>query len=243
LSAPAFAQFTITLQPNTLPAATLNAPYSQLVTAVGGNAPYTFSVVGSLPAGLSLDSAGNLTGTPSASGPATFEIHAIDNGGNDGFRTYTLQVGTPGSLGINPGSLPNGFQNAAYNQTLTGTGGTGPYTFSVLSGSLPPGLSLASGGGITGTASTGGSYTFSVGLADTAGNTGSASYTINIGASILTVSPATLPNGTQNSAYSQTVTASGGTGPYTFAVTSGSVPAGLALDSGGNLTGTPTGSR
>jgi uncharacterized protein YhjY with autotransporter beta-barrel domain len=239
----ALAQFTITLQPNSLPPATRNAAYSQIVTAVGGTAPYTFSISsGALPAGLSLDSAGNLTGTPTASGPATFQIQAIDNGGNGGFRTYNFSVGTPGSLGINPATLPDGFQNIAYNQLLTGTGGTGPYTFSVLSGSLPPGLSLASGGGITGTPSTGGSYTFTVGVVDSGGSTGSASFTINIGANILTVLPATLPNGTQNAAYSQTVTASGGTGPYTFAVTSGALPAGLSLDSAGNLTGTPTGS-
>jgi hypothetical protein len=56
----------------------------------------------------------------------------------------------------------------------------------------------------------------------------------------LTVSPGTLPNGTQGTAYSQTLTGSGGTGPYSFAVTTGSLPAGLTLTSGGVLSGTPT---
>ena len=75
----AFAQFTITLQPNTLPPATLGTAYSQVVTAVGGNAPYTFSVSsGSLPAGLSLDPDGTISGTPTASGSPTFQIQATD---------------------------------------------------------------------------------------------------------------------------------------------------------------------
>jgi hypothetical protein len=56
----------------------------------------------------------------------------------------------------------------------------------------------------------------------------------------ITLSPMTLPNGTKGSAYSQTITASGGTGPYTYAVTSGALPAGLSLSSGGVLSGTPT---
>ena len=61
---------------------------------------------------------------------------------------------------------------------------------------------------------------------DAATNTGSRSYTVNIGSNILTLAPASLPNGTQGTAYSQTVTASGGTAPYTFAVSSGSLPTG-----------------
>ena len=56
----------------------------------------------------------------------------------------------------------------------------------------------------------------------------------------ITVSPATVPNGTKNAAYSQTFTASGGTGPYTFAISAGALPTGLSLSSGGVLSGTPT---
>ncbi len=237
----AFAQFTITLQPNTLPAATNGTPYSQTVTAVGGNAPYTFSLLsGSLPAGLSLAANGDITGTPTVSGSPTFQIQADDVDGNSGFRTYSLSVGTPGSLGINPGSLPNGSQGVPYNQALTGTGGTGPYTFSLGGGSLPTGMSISSAGVISGTPTVPGPFNFTVDVRDSQGNTGSAPYTINIGTNSLTVSPPTLPNGTQGTPYSQTVTASGGTGPYTFSIAAGALPNGLSLAGNGDITGTPT---
>jgi hypothetical protein len=56
----------------------------------------------------------------------------------------------------------------------------------------------------------------------------------------ITLSPSTLPNGTVGVAYSQTITGSGGTAPYTFAVTTGTLPAGLTLTAAGVLSGTPT---
>ena len=145
-------------------------------------------------------------------------------------------------MSVNPSSLPNGFLGTAYNQTISGSGGTGPYTFVVSSGSLPNGLSLSSGGTLSGTPSAGGSFTFTVQGTDSVGNTGVRTYTVNIGTNSLTVNPSSLPNGTQSVPYSQTVTASGGTGPYTFALSSGSLPAGLSISSGGVISGTPTGS-
>lgn len=60
------------------------------------------------------------------------------------------------------------------------------------------------------------------------------------GCPVITLSPASLPNGTIGTAYSQTITASGGTGPYSFSVTAGTLPAGLTLTSAGVLSGTPT---
>ena len=240
----AFAQFTITLQPNTLPAGTNGAAYNQVVTAVGGTAPYTFDLrAGSnpLPTGLILDSDGTLHGTPTTPGSTTFQIEATDNGGNTGFRTYTFSVGSAGGVTITPASLPNGSQGVAYSQALGTTGGTGSgRVFSISSGSLPAGLTMSSAGVISGTPTGNGAFSFTVSVIDDGGNTGSRAYTLNIGAAILTVNPATLPNATLSTPYNQTVIASGGTGPYTFSISSGALPTGLSLASNGNITGTPS---
>lgn len=238
--------FTLTIQPNTLPPATQGVPYNNAVTAVGGNADYSLSVTsGSLPNGLTLSgSNGNwvISGTPTGSGTSTFTIFATDIAGNTGYRPYTFNTGTAGGMAINPPSLPNGFINTAYNQTISGSGGTGPYTFVRTSGTLSTGLTLTSGGVLSGTPTVGGPFTFTVQGTDSAGNTDTKTYTVYIGTNSLTVSPATLPNGSLTVAYNQTVTASGGSGSYSFAVTSGSLPNGLNLAAGGSITGTPTAS-
>jgi uncharacterized protein YhjY with autotransporter beta-barrel domain len=234
----------LTLLPASLPAATQGTAYSQTITAVGGTAPYTFSVSqGPLPAGLTLSSAGVLSGTPTANGSFGFILQATDVNGNTGFRTYSLVIGS-NSLTLSPTSLPNGSQGTAYSQTVTASGGGAPYTYSIASGSLPAGLTLnSSTGTISGTPTSSGTSSFTIGASDTFGDTGSQPYSLTIGANNLVLNPTTLPNGFQGTAYNQTVTATGGTGSYTYSVTSGSLPAGLSLNtSTGAITGTPTGS-
>ena len=157
------------------------------------------------------------------------------------------------SITISPGSLPNGFVGTFYSQTVVGDDGdddpSGPdaddiFTYSVSGGSLPTGLMLNSTTGvISGTPSVGGSYSFTITAFNAVSGTGSQPYTVYIASNSLTLSPLTLPNGTQGTAYSQTVTASGGTAPYTYSVTVGALPAGLSLNSStGVISGTPTGS-
>ncbi|WP_167856919.1 Ig-like domain-containing protein [Hymenobacter aquaticus] len=71
------------------------------------------------------------------------------------------------------------------------------------------------------------------------GNTAAPAYSVTFQAPTIAVNPATLPSGTQGTGYSQTLTASGGTAPYSFAVTAGALPTGLTLTTGGTLAGTP----
>jgi hypothetical protein len=140
--------------------------------------------------------------------------------------------------------LPNGSVGAAYNQTLTASGGTGPYTFSVVSGTLPAGLTLTAGGVLSGTPTAPGSSTVTIRATDGSGCTAEIIYTIVITSAPLcpaiTLAPATMPNGAVGVAYSQTITASGGTAPYTFSLTSGTLPPGLTLSAAGVVSGTPT---
>jgi subtilisin-like proprotein convertase family protein len=141
-------------------------------------------------------------------------------------------------------TLAGGVQGTAYNQSVV-VGPTNGYTFAVTTNVLPPGLSLnAATGAITGTPSAPGNYTFVVTATGLNGCAKSQSYNLLITGTCatITVNPTTLPNGTLGTAYPlTTVSATGGVAPYTFAVTQGALPAGLALNgTTGEITGTPT---
>jgi hypothetical protein len=145
------------------------------------------------------------------------------------------------TLTLSPATVPNGTVGTTYSQQITASGGTSPYTYSKTSGTLPPGLTLSSGGLLSGTPTTGGPYTFTVTATDSASHTGSVSYNPTISGGVtVTLSPTTVPNGTVGTSYSQQITASGGTSPYTYSKTSGTLPPGLTLSSAGLLSGTPT---
>ena len=147
---------------------------------------------------------------------------------------------------VNPATLPNGAVGTPYNATITATGGTGPYTFTVTSGALPPGLLLNGvSGAITGTPTTGGTFSFTITATDANGCLGSRAYIVNMASApacpVITLSPATLPAGSVGFPYSATITATGGAGAPTFTITSGSLPPGLALNPAtGAITGIPT---
>ena len=239
----------LTVSPGALPAATESNPFSAAVSASGGSGSYTYAVTGgSLPAGLSLNtSTGMLSGTPTDAGPTSFAITASDNNSNrmTGTAVYNLIVNPLGSLTVSPGVLPAATVDGSFSATLNASGGSGASTFAVTSGSLPAGLSLnAASGVISGTPLTSGSDSFTITATDKliSGLTGSQAYTLVVNPlATLTVSPGTLPGATVNTAFSGTLSASGGSGSYTYAVTAGSLPAGLSLNtSTGMLSGTPT---
>jgi hypothetical protein len=229
----------ITLSPSTLPSGLVNVWYDQTLAAAGGTAPYSFSLTaGHLPTGLNLLGTGRILGTPTDDGAFSFTIRATDAYGCSGQAGYNVSIGCP-TISIGPASLPSGTVGTSYTATLTVTGGTAPHTFAVSSGSLPDGLDLLSNGTITGVPLASGTFNFTVVVADSLGCTSSRAYTVVISCPTISLSPASLPAGTTGHAYSQTITASGGTAPYTFQVTSGNLPAGLSLAANGTLSGTP----
>jgi len=152
----------------------------------------------------------------------------------------TTQTTDP-ALGITTSSLPNGTVGSSYSQSLAATGGTAPYKWAITSGTLPAGLSLSSGGVISGTPITScSSVAITFQVTDDSNATAKQVISIAINSSPLNITTSSLPNGTVGSPYSQSLTATGGTAPYKWAITLGTLPAGLSLSSGGVISGTPT---
>jgi VCBS repeat-containing protein len=144
------------------------------------------------------------------------------------------------TLTITTASLAAGDVNVAYSRTLAASSGVTPYTWSIASGSLPAGLSLASSGVISGTPTTAVTSTVTYRVIDNASATATKSLSITINAAV-SVATASLSSGNTGAAYAQTLSASGGSGTYTWSITSGSLPTGLSLgSSSGAIAGTPT---
>lgn len=144
-------------------------------------------------------------------------------------------VGPPcPTITVNPATLPDGEIGVLYGQIVSATGGTAPYTFSLSSGALPDGLTLdGATGAIGGIPAAAGSFTFSITATDAAGCLGTRLYKMTIAAAgcpPIALDPITLPPGYAFEPYSEPVTASGGTSPYTYAIASGALPPGLLLD-------------
>jgi hypothetical protein len=234
----------------TLPGVAEFANYSQTLAATGYG-PFSYSVsVGTLPPGLSLNSStGAITGAPTGpNSTSSFTIKVTDssNPAQSGSQPLSIAVSLPPAPSITTTTLPNGIVGANYSQTIVFTGGHGPFTWSISAGALPTGFSLNTAtGAITGSSNTVNTYSFTVKVVDSSNpaQTASQPLSISIVTGPLLVTPATLPTGAVTDPYpSTTLGASGGLPPYTWAITVGSLPAGLSLNvSTGAITGTPTG--
>ncbi|MBB5033349.1 putative Ig domain-containing protein [Prosthecobacter vanneervenii] len=234
---------TISITQSTLPQGTIGTAYSTTLSATGGTAPYGSWTItsGTLPAGLNLSAAGVISGTPTATAsPATtITVRTTDTYGCQGSKSITLQICPIVTLA--PTTLTTPVVGTAYSQTITASGGTAPYTYTLASGSLPAWASLSSAGVITGTPTSTTAATFSVKATDANGCAGTLSYTLTPNCPAISITPVTSAQGIVGTAYSQTLTASGGTAPYSsWTVTSGTLPAGLSLSTGGVISGTPT---
>ncbi len=151
-----------------------------------------------------------------------------------------------GTLNPPPPTSPAG---TAFSYKLQNAGGVAPFQWNVTAGALPPGLSLgAATGVISGTPTTGGSYSATVQVTDSGSPAKTASAVVPfVIVSSVSVTTSSLPLGTVGNVYSTTLQASGGTGTsYNWSVVSGALPPGVLLDgvaqgnTAGQLLGVPT---
>ncbi|MBL8234113.1 MAG: putative Ig domain-containing protein [Bryobacterales bacterium] len=225
----------ITITTTTLPATTQDRPYSQAIATSGGANPKTFALnVGSLPAGMSLDtSTGAITGTPTASGTSNFTIGVSCCGSTfTDSRALSILVNPP--VSITTSALAQGTVSGAYSQTMAATGGTGALNWSATG--LPGSLSISSSGVITGTANAAGTYNVNFTAQDSVGATGSATLALTV-VNPPVISTSSLPIGTSGVPYTHTMQASGGVGQLAWTATG--LPAGLSLSAAGVISGTP----
>jgi hypothetical protein len=237
--------------PSPLPQGTANQNYSAQLAATGGTGTYTWGLAGGsplLPTGLILNaSTGGISGIPTGTSNLNHTFTVTDQTPpTPQTTTKTLQLiigAAPQTLAIDiNSSLPSGTVFQPYNLTLTASGGTGIKTWDIVSGSLPAGFNLSSTGIISGTTNSSGtsSVTFRVRDSGNPQQTATKPLSITIGLPAApTITTTTLPNATFNVAYNQTLAITGGTPPLVWGVISGTLPAGLTINSN-QISFTPT---
>ena len=155
--------YTIFLQPapvlsittTSLPLGYTNSHYSASINTQGGVTPLTFSLLSGsfLPAGLALNPhTGQVSGIPTAAGSFSFSVQVQDSSlpspGQIVSGTVTVTIMNPQPLSISTTTLPQGSTSTPYNGTLQATGGVPPYSWKIIQGQLPPGLTLNSTTGV-----------------------------------------------------------------------------------------------
>ena len=200
---------------------------------------------GTLPPGLTLNGSGTIAGNPTTAGTFTFTVTVTDSASHTATGSLTITINAIVSVTTSGTLSTTGEAGAAYSATLAQTGGVGPFTWTLNTGSLPTGLSIGSAGIVSGTISAAavpGTFSFTAKVTDSQGNSAvSGTISIKVDAAVVLNSPA-FPSGVVGVSYaSPAFTASGGTGTgYTFALASGSIIP-LVLSAGtGIISGIPT---
>lgn len=225
----------------------VNQAQTIALSIVGGIPTYTVTIAsGSLPTGLVMNSSGVISGTPTVVQTSTFTVKVQDSVGSTDYQAYTINVIPSASLSIVQSSLAGAQVGVAYEVQLSGFGGTSPYTWTLNAGSFPSGISISTGGLISGTpaALSTGTYTPTIRVTDSAGSPAHADrqYSLvvsSVSASSVAVVTTTLPHGTLGDEYGPggvDLEAGGGTAPYTWTALT-SLPLGLSLSGSGNISG------
>jgi large repetitive protein len=221
--------------------------YSQTLKASGGNGNYTWSITeGNLPSGLTLKvSNGGISGTPSHDGSSNFIVQVSD-GKDTVTKALSITIGSSLSpMFINTSSLDPSEIGAPYKRELTASGGSGKYSWSLVSGMLPDGLKIEPNGFIVGSPTKEGMYGFTVHVEDGSGNNSNQSLNLRIfPAPVISPNPKDWKTGVVGQDYFQIVSVIGGTEQInnmysTWTIISGVLPEGLTIDNYGDISGKP----
>ena len=236
------AQSPLTIVNNSFPTGAVGQNYAQALTATGGISPYTWAANGQIPPGLVFNSVGTISGKPTVGGTYPFTLIVTDARQTTVAKALSIVISGPGpaALSITTTTLPAGAVGQAYSQTLAATGGTPPYQWAA-GPAFPAFLALDTiSGTVSGTPTSGGTFSFPIQVADSANHTSTSTVTLTVNSppiSITTLAP--IFNGTVAVPYVQTFRAAGGNPPYTWAITQGD-PGGLSINATtGDLQGTP----
>jgi hypothetical protein len=244
------------IAPTSLPNGIVGTAYSQTLTATSGYGAgtYAFALLsGTLPPGVTVSASGAVSGTPTAAGTFTFTVQVTSEVVNSSFYVPPL-IGTQSftvviypALVITTGAASAGTVGVRYSQTYAASGGAGAstYSWSVVAGTTPLGLSFSAAGVLSGTPTSAGTFPLTIQVSSQILGLGlvtaSQEFSVVIAPAALAIT-GTLGAGTVGLSYSATLGATGGygAGTYTFALASGSLPPGIKLSAGGILSGTPT---
>ena len=231
----------IAITTNTTIKSGVHIPFTETLQETGAKSAVTWSVTsGHLPDGLSLNSStGTISGTPTTVGFTATTIQAADAGAAN-VQTFLFFVVDKVSI---VGTLNVGYSGRIYSGFLQASGGSSSYSWTLASGTLPPGLILNPSGAISGTPRQVGSYEFTAEVSDLAipQFVATQAMTMEIRVPPFGLANVQAPTAPIDVPYHSQVSISGGTPPYTLAITSGSLPAGLSLDpASGYIDGTPT---
>jgi hypothetical protein len=232
----------LTVTTTSLPMGLEASPYSVQFGAANGTGALTWSTTTFLPTGMSLSSGGVLSGTPtgtSCAGPITVTVTDSSTPAQSASGTFPFSVEGL-DVDVRLGQIGTYYQNFVALEC-----GTEPVTWSLVSGVLPPGVQMTPFPGVDaqlnvqGMPTQAGTFNFTVQATDQT-NQMQASMAVTILPPSLKFSDGLMQLGVVNQPFDHTVSVSGGTPPYAFAVTSGSLPAGLSLNaSTGEISGTP----
>jgi hypothetical protein len=217
--------------------AAVNTPLSYALSATGGVAPFTWTALGSLPAGLTLSSDGVISGTPAAAGGYTVSVKVTDSRGVSATANLSVTIQATPNLAITTTAI-NAVANTPMSYAMLVTGGVQPLTWEAL-GPLPPGLALSGAGILSGTPTTAGTYAVSVKVTDSKNASATANLSITIQALGQLAITTTAVNAVVDRPLSYTLTATGGQSPLTWTVLGNPLPSNLTLSDSGILTGTP----